>query len=64
LFPLLSLLFAFDGHAPTLWAGRKPASSVHLALLVSEIADAAVGIAIQRHFGGKRRVTNVELKIN
>ncbi|MBL8231020.1 MAG: PaaI family thioesterase [Bryobacterales bacterium] len=28
------------------------------------IADAAVGIAILRHFGGKRRCTTVELKIN
>ncbi len=28
------------------------------------MADAAVGIAIQRHFGGKRRITTVELKIN
>jgi uncharacterized protein (TIGR00369 family) len=27
-------------------------------------ADAAVGIAIQRHFGGKPRITTVELKIN
>ena len=28
------------------------------------MADAAVGIAIQRHFGGGRRITTVELKIN
>jgi acyl-CoA thioesterase len=28
------------------------------------IADAAVGMAIVRHFGGKRRCTTVELKIN
>lgn len=28
------------------------------------IADAAVGIAIARHFGGNRRATTVELKIN
>jgi acyl-CoA thioesterase len=28
------------------------------------IADAAVGLAIVRHFGGKRRCTTVELKIN
>ncbi len=28
------------------------------------IADAAVGIAIVRHFGGNRRATTVELKIN
>src|ERR1700719_4498133 len=28
------------------------------------MADAAVGIAIQRHFGGVRRIATVELKIN
>jgi hypothetical protein len=28
------------------------------------MADAAVGVAIQRHFGGGRRITTVELKIN
>lgn len=28
------------------------------------MADAAVGIALQRHFGGKRRITTVDLKIN
>mgnify|MGYP000653295906 CR=1 FL=1 len=28
------------------------------------IADAAVGIAITRHFGGQRKCTTVELKIN
>jgi uncharacterized protein (TIGR00369 family) len=28
------------------------------------MADAAVGIALQRHFGGKRRIATVELKIN
>jgi hypothetical protein len=28
------------------------------------MADAAVGGAIQRHFGGGRRITTVELKIN
>jgi uncharacterized protein (TIGR00369 family) len=28
------------------------------------IADAAVGIAILRHFGGKRQATTLELKIN
>jgi len=28
------------------------------------MADAAVGIAIQLHFGGKRRITTVEMKIN
>ena len=28
------------------------------------LADAAVGISIQRHFGGKRPITTVELKIN
>ena len=28
------------------------------------MADAAVGVAIQRHFAGGRRMTTVELKIN
>src|SRR5258708_12850751 len=28
------------------------------------MADAAVGIALQRHFAGKRRIPTVELKIN
>lgn len=32
--------------------------------LAAALADAAVGIAIYRHFGGKRRGTTVELKIN
>ena len=32
--------------------------------VTAAMADAAVGIAIQRHFGGKRRITTVELKIN
>ena len=32
--------------------------------VAAAMADAAVGIAIQRHFGGKRRITTVELKIN
>lgn len=30
----------------------------------ASIADAAVGMAIYRHFGGKRAITTVELKIN
>lgn len=28
------------------------------------LADAAAGLAIQRHYGGKQRITTVELKIN
>jgi uncharacterized protein (TIGR00369 family) len=32
--------------------------------VAAAMADAAVGGAIQRHFGGLRRVTTVELKIN
>jgi len=28
------------------------------------MADVAVGMAINRHFGGKRRITTVEMKIN
>jgi uncharacterized protein (TIGR00369 family) len=32
--------------------------------IAAAMADAAVGIAIQRHFGGGRRMTTVELKIN
>ncbi len=32
--------------------------------VTASMADAAVGIALQRHFGGKRRIATVELKIN
>jgi len=32
--------------------------------VAAAMADAAVGIALQRHFGGKRRIATVELKIN
>jgi uncharacterized protein (TIGR00369 family) len=32
--------------------------------VAAAMADAAVGGAIQRHFGGGRRITTVELKIN
>ena len=32
--------------------------------VAAALADAAVGIAIQRHFGGRRRTTTVEMKIN
>src|SRR6267378_2134116 len=32
--------------------------------VTATMADAAVGIAIQRHFGGKRRIATVKLKIN
>lgn len=32
--------------------------------VTATIADAAVGIAITRHFGGQRKSTTVELKIN
>src|ERR1700675_2481770 len=32
--------------------------------IAAAMADAAVGGAIQRHFGGERRITTVELKIN
>ena len=32
--------------------------------VTAAMADAAVGIAPQRHFGGKRRIATVELKIN
>ena len=32
--------------------------------IAAAMADAAVGVAIQRHFGGGRRITTVELKIN
>jgi len=28
------------------------------------MADIAVGMAINRHFGGKRKITTVEMKIN
>lgn len=32
--------------------------------VAAALADAAVGIAIQRHFGGRRRITTVEMKVN
>ena len=32
--------------------------------VAAALADAAVGIAIQRHFCGKRHITTVEMKIN
>jgi uncharacterized protein (TIGR00369 family) len=42
---------------------RNSAGAAHGGVAAA-MADAAVGIAIQRHFGGKRRITTVELKIN
>ncbi len=42
---------------------RNSAGVAHGGLAAS-LADAAVGAAIQRHFGGQRPVTTVELKIN
>jgi uncharacterized protein (TIGR00369 family) len=32
--------------------------------VAAAIADVAVGMALNRHFGGKRPITNVEMKIN
>jgi uncharacterized protein (TIGR00369 family) len=32
--------------------------------VTAAMADVAVGMAINRHFGGKRRITTVEMKIN
>jgi uncharacterized protein (TIGR00369 family) len=32
--------------------------------VLATVADAAVGIALARHFGGKRPMTTIELKIN
>jgi uncharacterized protein (TIGR00369 family) len=32
--------------------------------VAATLADAAVGVALNRHFGGKRPVTTVEMKIN
>jgi uncharacterized protein (TIGR00369 family) len=32
--------------------------------VAAAMADVAVGIAINRHFGGKRKITTVEMKIN
>jgi uncharacterized protein (TIGR00369 family) len=32
--------------------------------VAAALADAAVGMALQRHFGGKRPISTVELKIN
>jgi uncharacterized protein (TIGR00369 family) len=42
---------------------RNSAGVAHGGLTAS-MADAAVGVAIYRHFGGKRATTTVELKIN
>jgi uncharacterized protein (TIGR00369 family) len=32
--------------------------------VAAALADAAVGVALNRHFGGKRPITTVEMKIN
>ena len=32
--------------------------------VTAAIADVAVGMALNRHFGGKRKITTVEMKIN
>ena len=32
--------------------------------VLATVADAAVGIALARHFGGRRPMTTIELKIN
>ena len=42
---------------------RNGAGAAHGGVAAA-MADAAVGVAIQRHFGGGRRITTVELKIN
>lgn len=42
---------------------RNSAGAAHGGVAAT-IADAAVGIALQRHFGGKRRITTVELKVS
>ena len=42
---------------------RNSAGAAHGGVAAA-MADAAVGIAIQRHFGGRRRITTVELKVN
>jgi uncharacterized protein (TIGR00369 family) len=42
---------------------RNSAGAMHGGVSAA-LADAAVGIAIQRHFGGRRRITTVEMKIN
>ena len=42
---------------------RNSAGAAHGGVAAA-MADAAIGIAIQRHFGGGRRITTVELKIN
>jgi uncharacterized protein (TIGR00369 family) len=42
---------------------RNGVGAVHGGVTAA-MADAAVGIALQRHFGGKRRIATVELKIN
>ena len=42
---------------------RNSAGAAHGGVAAA-LADAAVGIAIRRHFGGRRRATTVELQIN
>ncbi|HEV2386608.1 MAG TPA: PaaI family thioesterase [Candidatus Acidoferrales bacterium] len=42
---------------------RNSAGAAHGGVAAT-MADAAVGIALQRHFGGKRPITTVELKVN
>jgi uncharacterized protein (TIGR00369 family) len=42
---------------------RNSAGAAHGGVAAA-LADAAVGIALHRHFGGRRRATTVELKIN
>jgi uncharacterized protein (TIGR00369 family) len=42
---------------------RNSAGAAHGGVAAT-IADAAVGIALQRHFDGKRPITTVELKVN
>ncbi|HEX7425271.1 MAG TPA: PaaI family thioesterase [Terriglobales bacterium] len=42
---------------------RNSAGAAHGGIAAA-LADAAVGIAIQRHFVGRRRITTVEMKIN
>ena len=50
--------------ACTLRPGLQNSAGAAQGEVAAAMADAAVGIAIQRHFNGKRRSTTVELKIN
>ena len=48
----------------TLRPELKNSTAVAHGGVAATLADAAVGVALNRHFGGKRPITTVEMKIN